>query len=223
MRDIMIELIMVKYLVLFVVFFVIGFSAILGYRLVTTRTNEPITNIINNIAKPGFSIKDAPSDSVRGTIKEMSGDIGWVSRIATEAAKITSPQTLQQGEEIQTGETGTLVAEFPNESSIKILPKTQVDFVQTLPVDFVASIASGSATFTKLSDGPVSIRAMHLLIRQNSGEVNIGVDTDNSLVNINILSGSIRVAYNDLNLNSQVVDFSSGKRITFNDTTRRVE
>lgn len=214
---------MVKYLLIFLAFFVISFSAILGFRLVTTRTNEPITNIINNIAKPGFSIKDAPSDSVRGIIKEMSGDIGWVSRIATEAAKITSPQTLQQGEEIQTGETGTLVAEFPSESSIKILPKTQIDFVQTLPVDFVASIASGSATFTKLSDNPVSIRAMHLLIRQNGGEVNIGIDSDNSLVNINILSGSIRVAYNDLNLNSQVVDFGSGKRITFNDTTRRVE
>ncbi len=214
---------MVKYFILFVTFLVIGFTSILGYRLITKRTSEPISNIINNIKKPGFSIEEAPSESIRGNIKEMSGDIGWGSRIATEAAKITNPRTLQQGEEIQTGETGSLTVEFPSEALIKILPKTQIDFIQTLPNDFVTSIASGSATFTKISIIPVSIRAMHLLIRQDDGEVSVTVDSDKPLVHVNVLSGSIRVAYNDLNLNSQVVDFSAGKSLIFNDTTRRVE
>ena len=212
-----------KYFVLFIIFLVIGFTSVLGYRLFTTRTSEPITNIINNITQPGFSVEEAPSQSIRGSIKEMSGEVNWVSRTATEGAKITSLQALQQGEEIQTGENGTFLAEFPNESTIRIQPKTQIDFVQTLPIDFVTSIASGSATFTKLSDIPVSIRAMHLLIRQNSGEISVGIDSDNSLVSVNVVSGSIRVAFNDLNLNSQVIDFSAGKKIIFNDTTRRIE
>lgn len=212
-----------KYFILFLAFLVIGFTSVLGYRLITTRTNEPITNIINNIKKPGFSIEEAPSESIRGNIKEMSGEIGWVSRTATEASKITNSQTLQQGEEIQTGENGNLTVEFPSEALIKILPKTQVDFVQTLPNDFVASIASGSATFTKISIIPVSIRAMHLLVRQNDGEVSVAIDSDKLLVNVNVLSGSIRVAYNDLNLDSQVVDFSTGKSFSFNDATRKIE
>lgn len=212
-----------KYFILFVIFLVIGFTSVLGYKLVTTKTNGSITNIINNITKPGFSIDEAPSESIRGNIKDISGDVSWISRTATEGAKLASTTVLQQGEEIQTGENGNLLIEFPSESLIKVQPKTQIDFIQTLPVEFVTSIASGSATFTKISNVPVSIRAMHLLIRQNSGELSIGIDSDKSIVNINVLSGSIRVAYNDLNLNSQVLDFSEGKKITFNDTTRTVE
>jgi len=194
-----------------------------AYHIVTTHPSEPITNIIKNVTKPAFSIINAPSLSVIGSIKEMSGEVKWQSRIATQSSEIKNPITLQQGEEIETGETGSLTVEFPNEAVIRIMPKTQINFVQTLPVNFVTSVVNGGATFTKTANTPVSIRAMHLLIKQNSGDLSIGVDTENSLVNINILKGSVTIAYNDLNLISHVTNIDAGKRITFNDSSRKFE
>ncbi len=175
------------------------------------------------ILEPDFSIAVAPSESIRGNIKQMTGNVFWQSRTATESAFLTSLITLQQGEEIQTKENSSLIVEFPNVINIAILPKTQIDFVQTLPVEFVTSIASGSATFKKLSDIPVSVRSYHLLVKQNSGEVSMSIDTDNGITHLNIISGSVTLAYNDLDLTSHVANFTASQKINFNDATREIE
>lgn len=150
----------------------------------------------------------------------MSGDVYRQSRVATQESQIVSPIEIQQGEEIRTTQTGNLSVDFPNIAQIKLSPKTQIDFVQTLPADFVTLVSSGSAEFVKTGDAPVSIRSFHLLVRQDSGDLAISVDTDNSLVNLNILKGSITVAYNDLNLVSKVLTYGEGQKVTFNDLTR---
>jgi len=212
-----------KKILLFLLFFGIGILGVMGYKLVKKSPGKPIENILQTVTKPVFSVKDAPSEAVKGTILQMTGEVRWESREATEAAQITSPVIVQQGERIQTGENGNLSIEFPKASLISISPKTQIDFIQTLPINFVVDIASGSASFKKLTDYPVSMRALHLLVDQKSGEVSVGVDEENGVVNVNIISGAIMVAFNDVNLVSQVVGFEAPQRISFNDSSRSFE
>lgn len=212
---------------LFIVFLLVGILAIIGYTLFRKSPGKPINNIIQTVTKPSFSIENAPSEAIKGTVTRMSGQVFWEARTATEAAEVNNLVNLQQGEQIQTGETGSMDIVFPNAIQIKAEPKTQIDFVQTLPVNFVASIASGSAEFKKVSTIPVTIRALHLLVKVNStqeaGDLSIGIDEEKGLVNLNIISGSITVAFNDLNLVSKEVNFTSGQRVTFNDLTRSFE
>lgn len=208
---------------LFLVFFLIGVLITAGYGLIATRTDSPIKNIINIPALSGFSIENAPSQSIRGNILSMSGEVRWQSRVATEAAEITSSVILQQGEQIATGETGQVKIEFPGACLINIGSGAQIDFVQSLPVDLVMLQASGSANFVKTGDVPVTVRALHVLIKQNAGEMGVGVDQDNSLVNINIIRGSITVAFNDLQNVTKVLNFEANRRVSFNDLTRSFE
>ena len=215
-----------KHFFIFALFFLVGVLGIITYGILQKNPGKPVTSIIQTVAKPNFDIAVAPSESIRGSIKQMTGDVFWQSRTATESSQIpfdfAQGHGLQQGEEIQTKENGNLTIEFPNVTNVVIAPKTQIDFVQTLPTEFVMSIASGSANFKKLSETPVGIRSYHLLVRQNSGEIGINVDTEKGFTNLNIISGSVTVAYNDLNLDSHVVDFQAGKKVSFNDGTRTI-
>ncbi|CAN5281734.1 hypothetical protein BH10PAT1_BH10PAT1_6580 [soil metagenome] len=212
-----------KFVIVFIISTLIGVGGVFAYHHFTMHPNEPITNIVNTISQPEFKIENAPVGSVRGNILQMNGGIQWTSRTATEASELKTAIVLQQGESIQTEKNSNINIEFPNETLISVNPETQIDFIQTLPDNFVASIASGSANFKKTAVAPVSVRAMHLLTNLNDGEMYVEIDSDNSLVNINILSGSITVAYNDNNLESHVFNFVSGQKITFNDVTRSFE
>jgi hypothetical protein len=209
-----------KSLFLFLVFFLFGIVIVVSYKLLAKSPGKPITNIVKTISKPEFSIAEAPSESIKGKITSMTGGVQWQSRTANEFSETNSQISLQQGEAIQTEETGNVAAEFPNAASIIVNPKTEIDFIQTLPSSILFNIASGSAEIKKLSDKPISERAMHLLIKQNDGEVEIAIDKDKSIVNLHVVSGSITVSYNDLSLNSSVTNFKDGQNVSFNDLTR---
>ncbi len=213
----------VKYLFIFIITFLIGILGITGFIFTQKSPAKPITNIIQTVAKPDFSIANSPSESIRGSVKQMSGDVFWQSRVATNSSQINSLIFLQQGEEIQTKDNGNLVLEFPNIINMTVSPKTQIDFVQTLPQEFVISIASGSADIKKLSDTPVSIRSYHLLIRQNTGDLSLNVDIEKGITSLNVISGSVTASYNDLDLTSHVIDFTGGQKANFNDATRSFE
>ncbi len=212
-----------KKVLLFIIFFLLGVLVVIGYTLFRRSPGKPIDNILQTVAKPQFSVENAPSETIKGNITQMTGKIMRESRAATESSEIKTPVILQQGEQIRTGEDGNLSVEFGKAASIKIEPKTQIDFVQTLPVSFVVSIASGSAQFKKLSNIPVSVRSYHLLIKQEIGEMAVSLDLDRGLTNIKLLSGSIVAAYNDINLTSHVDNFNAPQEISFNDSTRMFE
>lgn len=214
-----------KFAFLFLTAFLVGILTVIVYGLITKNPNKPvkdeISSIIQTVTKHPFSVEEAPSESIRGTITQMSGVVQLESRVATQSSIISSPKEIQQGEEIQTQVNGNVNIEFPNMASLKVSPQTQIDFIQTLPANFVVSLASGSAEFTKLSNIPVTVRAMHLLIKQNVGVLAVGVDQTNGLVNLTIILGSATVAFNDTSLNSHVLDFHSGQKVIFNDLTRQ--
>jgi hypothetical protein len=213
----------VKFILITIISILIGFIGLTSYELLVTHPNAPIQSLIQTVTKQSFNIANPPSDSVKGKILEMSGEIFWEGRIATTESQLISQIDIQQGESIRTGEQGILSVDFKNQALVKLSSKTKVDFIQTIPSNFVANIASGSAEFKKLSTVPVSIRARHLLINIKSGKISIGVDSESSLVNLSIIEGGITVAYNDLNLVSHLQELDAPQRISFDDDLRSFE
>lgn len=211
-----------KFVFLFLFSFLVGVLIFVVYGIVRKNPGKSINNIVQTIARPDFSIYNAPSDSVKGTIKSLQGDVFWEPRAATDSAQIYSPISLQQGEGIGTGADGHLEIEFPAQVNIKLENNSRIDFIQTLPTEFVASVASGSAEFIRLGNTPISLDIAHLLVRINSGETDITIDQNKGIVNLNIINGSITTGYNDTGLTSHVNDFNAGQKVMFNDLTRTI-
>lgn len=208
-----------------------GLSLVAGIVLIMTFFNFSIKQINQSLISPeatfvsqaqptSYSAEIAPSLSLRGQITTLSGDVSWQSRIATDAAKINQKQTIQQGESLQTGDNGSVAVLFTDQAMISLFAKTQVDFVQTLPADLVLVLDKGSIDVQKTGGDPLTIRALHLLIDQKSGELGIVLDPDQQTVAINANKGTATVAYNDVNLVSQVVTIPQGKQYYFDDQTR---
>lgn len=168
-----------------------------------------------------FSLTKAPSASLKGNIISLSGTVGWQSRIATAPATITSPQSLQQGESIQTQADGTATIQFPNFGMFLVSPQTTIDFIQTLPVEFVISQNQGIVTYTKNGTVPLSIRALDCIVRQEDkeGRMIVSVNTDQSIVRTVVTKGSAKIAYNDSENVSQIQTVDSGETVVFNSNT----
>lgn len=167
-----------------------------------------------------FSLEKAPSQSTKGKITSMSGSVKWLSRVATQSATLNPTTQIQQGEQVSTEESGKLSINFDNKLNIIISPKTQIDIIQTLPDNLVFNQASGSAVYEKTGSYPVSIRSRHILI-ENGGSVSVSVDQSGPIITITSISGNSKLAFNDAEYISTIVDLIEGKVYVFNDDTRQ--
>ncbi len=168
-----------------------------------------------------FSLENAPSQSIRGEIATMSGNVEWEGRVATQAAKINSPQTIQQGESISTKEDGKVNLIFPTAVNLSIFPNTNLAIIQTLPVNIVFSQTKGIVDFTTLSSIPVSVRSHSLLVQLVEGEMILTVSDTTPFISLDIKKGSATAAYNDSQNVSQIIEVKKGERLVFNDDTRQ--
>lgn len=175
----------------------------------------PLSSLTYSLAKP-------PKNSQSGFIASMSGIVNWQSRIATQPAQIITPRVLQQGENIYTMADSQLVADFQDNAEISLLPKTEVDIIQTLPVNYVFSQPKGSGIYTVRSTIPVSVRTLHLLVTIISGQEEVSVDPEKAMVTLHVSSGSAKAAYNDSSYTSTIVPLTSGNRVIFLDDTRTI-
>jgi len=166
--------------------------------------------------------ENPPIESLIGQITSKAGDISWVSRTATASAKLTDVKPVLQGEEYETGDSGTLSVLFPNILSVEMLPKSKVKFAQTLPQNLVLVQMAGTVNFKQEGTNIISIRALGILIRENSAEVKVTIDAKSEVVAALVLKGTITVAYEDLNHTSYLKNIASGEQLTFDDTTRTV-
>lgn len=200
-------------------------AAVVGFILILVLSgNPPQTN--QNIVSPAklpstqFSIENSPSESVKGAIATFSGDFKWESRTATAPALLASPAPIQQGEKLVTGDNGKGAVIFPGETRITISPKADLDIIQTLPTSVVFRQNSGPVNYQKLSQPPLSVRALHLLVGINSGDIDINVDSDNAKVSVSVSEGSVTAAFNDLRNVSNELSVPAGKKLNFDDQTR---
>lgn len=168
-----------------------------------------------------FSLVKAPSQSLVGVITSMNGDVMYEPRLATEAAKISSPTEVQQGEGVSVGEVGSAIITFKDAAEIDINSNSGVDVIQTLPANLVFKQTLGTVSYKKLGTYPVSVRVGHLLI-ENGGEVKVSFTKDSPLTTVVVIDGSVKIAYNNLYNVSQVKTLSSGATLIFNEANRRV-
>lgn len=214
---------MFKKILLFTTAFVIGLGVVFIYYQIVSfpYLNIKIPTLSSVLQNSFFSLVKAPSKSLIGDVTTLSGDVGWQSRIATDSAKIFSPIQIQQGEEISTGLDGSAGITFPGSAEINIFPDSKISFAQTLPANIVIAHLKGAVEYKKLGEVPLTIRAMHLLI-DGEGSFKVLTDDKTSSVEVAVETGSVTIAYNDINNLSKVVKISEGKILLFNDKTRRI-
>lgn len=173
--------------------------------------------------KTRFSVANAPSESLRAPIISIHGDVSWQSRTASIAAPITAPQTLQQGEILSTGQSGTASLSFLNTCTISLSPDTELNLAQTLPSNIVLEVPTGQITSDKKCSNPLSIRSMHLLLRQLEGTLKVTADDTEDTITIVMVSGSAQLAFNDTDNVSTVLTILKGQTLTYDDSTRTTD
>ncbi len=211
-----------KNISLFLLFLILGTAISIGYILLNSNTVSKKTSDVklqtSNI--DSFNIADAPKNTLRGKITTLSGDVKWQSRIATEAATINEPITVQQGEDLETGNNGILQLEFEKTAKISISPKSHLSIVQTLPADLVFDQPTGVVDYIKTGTSPLSVRSYSLLVTINDGETNISTDKDKLLITIDVKKGDDIAAFNDLENISNVIPIQEGNVYVFSDERR---
>jgi len=217
----------VKNVILFIIFFCIGFAAIFGY-FYWKNTDRAVKNIslsplpTNPVPpEPPFSLDQAPKNSIRGQISTMSGTIQWQSRTASEPAILSTPISIQQGEKLVTAEGGNSLVSFADHGTILILPKTDLSIIQTLPVNFIFAQASGSAVFTSNNQIPFSVRSLHLLSTFTEGSMQVNIDEKHPLVTVTMNKGTATLAYNNTNDVATLVKLNEGESYVFNNEKRK--
>lgn len=169
--------------------------------------------------KSSFSLEQAPSESLRGTIATLAGEVSYVGRIATEAAIISPGQPVQQGENYLTGAESSVTINFGEAVRILMEENAEVDVIQTLPGKMVFSQVDGIVTY--MASENVTVRTAYLLTQLN-GEVRIGRDSAKSMVTVDMASGSAVAAYNDGDYQSHTIELETGQVLQFNYDTRQV-
>lgn len=158
-----------KKLLYFFIFLFIGIVLGSGYYI--WKSNQTNSNIERAKKETRFSIEKAPKNSEAGTIQSMTGTIKWESRIATEVAQITKPVSIQQGEELMSGEDGNAVIYYQSGLTISLFPNSHISFVQMLPTNFVLNQLKGTIEYQKNNSIPLFIRSLHLLTQMDNEQV----------------------------------------------------
>lgn len=216
-----------KRLLLFLIPLSITTLVVVGYFMLTRKVANislptlPTVSFSDLVKLSKFSLEKAPSQSLIGVLTSMSGKVEYESRVATEAAVLTSPVEVQQGESLSTGEDGSFILTFKDAAELTVSQNSGVDVIQTLPADLVFRQTLGSVSYKKLTTYPVSIRVGHLVV-EDDGEIIISFTADSPITTITIVDGSATIAYNNLKNSSQVIHVTTGKVVKFNESNRQV-
>lgn len=216
----------VKYIPILLAIFIILLIA--GFVFLNADNNKPIptpspTSYYIPTPTPEtnkFSLENAPTESLKGQITKMTGNVMWQGRIATGAAQIFSPISIQQGENLSTGKKSSLSLVFTNAATVNFSENTAVGVIQTLPADMVFSQTTGTVEYIKTGNFPVTVRANYLLVNID-GDILISFNTKGPIVTLSVKSGTALAAFNDLKYISHEVTISKGRTFTFNYGTRR--
>ncbi len=186
-----------KQLIIFILSLGVGVGLFLGYK----NYHKPPIIVpkkvtMTPLAPYTFPLDTAPIDSLAGSLASFSGDVYFQSRVASEPAHITTPIQLHQGEKVVTGE-GTAEIQFPQIIEATMSANTEFEFIQTIPTAPVFLQTQGSVSYTKTGTTLPSIRTMRLVSIINDGMSTFTVDTDNNMVTIDVVSGSVTVGFND--------------------------
>jgi hypothetical protein len=200
------------------IFLVFIFSILLSAAATFFLTNKPEQQhkpLVTPQSVSAFSLEDAPSDSLKGEITTMTGNVFWQSRIATEPAQLTRERDILQGENLITKNTGTLTLSYNNAAEITVSPNSELAVIQTLPANIVLTQKSGIADYHKIGTIPLSVQASNLLINQEKGMMTISIDDVHSSITVNVKEGNVSMAYTDSENTSVVSNVAAGNAFVF--------
>jgi hypothetical protein len=209
-----------KSFAIFVLYFFLGIFLIFSYKKIIQIINSQ--QLKTPVATSLFSLENAPSESLRGTVVSLLGDVQWQSRIATQPAKIIKPMQIQQGEKLVTNDNGQAFIVISKTIEITMSPKTEINFIQTLPTNILIEQNSGKSDYINLNNNSFSVRSLNLLIKINQGEVSLSVNEKLPYITADVKSGSVTIGYNDINFITQTLNIASGKRLLFRTDTKKV-
>ena len=214
-----------KKIFLGIIVFLLGATAALGIYFAKNHSRpEGIITIgkkASNFEPTKFSLEEAPSDSIRGQITGMSGEIWWQSRTATEPAQLTEVITIQQGEVLIASDEGKLTVSFNPAATISLFPETQVEIIQTLPLNLVFNQTKGIGQYQVSGTNPVIIRSFNLIVNIDEGLLNIDTDEESGVITLSLKTGMAKVGYNSPEFDSKVWSLEPGDIFEYDSNERR--
>jgi hypothetical protein len=205
-----------KSIIIFLLFFIIGVFAVLGY--VYWNHQGAILNFSKPTITTKFSLANAPTDSLKGDIATMSGTVTWLSRVAKSPVKLKSPRSIQQGEELGAGKNSNVAVVIQNAEAIILSSNSLVNFIQMLPVNLVLEQNSGIVTYQNTGQSAMSVHSLDLITAVNRGSAEISMDQKTNTVTVTVEKGLVTEGYEDSSGNSNVVNVNEGQQFIFDDT-----
>lgn len=195
-----------------IIFFLLGATVALG---IFFAKREP------NFEPTKFSLDQAPSDSIKGQIINMTGEIWWQSRTATEPAQLKDTISVQQGEIWIASESGNLTIEFAPAATITLFPKTKIEIVQTLPLNLVFNQIQGITQYQAFGSSPVTIRSLNLIVNLEDGLLVVDTDEATGAIILGLKTGRAKVGYNSPEFDSKVWELEPGDVFEYDGNLRR--
>lgn len=202
-----------KNLTLLIVFLFLGI-VVGGGVFIWNHKAEDLKRI-EKITEPPFTIEHPPNNSERGMIRSMKGLVKWESRVATEASQITMPVPIMQAEKLETGDDSEVAIHFESGLDISLSQNAQIEFTQTHLYNFVFNQLKGSIEYQKSSSIPLGVRTRRLLTTVDKGDVIIVLDDATGNVEVIIKKGSAKVAFNNSENISTVMNIKEGETLKF--------
>lgn len=212
---------MAKYFGTVPLFILIGVIISFGYFIWKKEKTIVVNKIVPQKQEEQFSIDVPPKQSKVATVDSISGDeIFFQSRIASAPAKIKTIQKIQQAELLSLGKESSASLSFKDALSIDMSQESEIEFLQTLPNNFVFKQTKGKIVYQKLGIIPISIRSRFLLISLVDGKISVNTDIDTHTITLSVIEGSVKVAYNDIDYKTQSLEIKKGDTFVFDDDRR---
>jgi hypothetical protein len=212
-----------KYILLVSAFFFIGILAVMGYYFYNKETKRQNTDTFHSPIPEktdNFSIANAPSKTKKGIITSLSGDVLWESRTATQPATLSNPREILQGEKLITQKSGDILLRFDEIGTIHIFPDSDLSIVQTLPTHNVFEQTYGTIAYTNTQNTSLSVRILHMLITATEATMTIEVKEETHEIIISMEKGNAKLAFNDINNTSTIVNLTQDDQYIYNDDDR---
>lgn len=163
--------------------------------------------------------------SLTGQVTEVGSTAEFEGRYDTGFRPLAVGETIGLGSDIRTGPDDLSMAKvtFGPLAEFKVGSNTRLNFTNTLPTNFLISLNRGGTIelITTADQGEVTITGLHLLTQFTSASAKMAIEA--STITIELASGSVKLGYNDTDLQTQIQTVGGPKKIIFNDMTRTVK
>lgn len=209
------------------VFFCLSIGVICAYFFIFWQNKKEHAKIVSFLpekitpAKSAFSLENAPTESLKATISTMSGEILWQSRTATRSETLLSKDLLiQQGERLIASESGSLTLNFDLAGELMLFPDSEIEIVQTLPVNLVFKQTQGVVDYESKAN-TFAVLVNRLLVSFSNAAANVSVNDINGVITVKVYRGQVTAAYNDQDFISQKIILSQNESFVFDNEKKQ--